>query len=343
MMNIFQLRQALESIDEIKVIGKDFEFENVKYNFMGFVRKAKTVTAILLAYHELLKEKREAEEMRLLEEFDLDEIKTLSVREEERADINTAKHYMSVRKVFSGETEYSIGSSEGFSLSHQSESDSISLFFEFIKNGWKAENLEWVSFDYLYIIKCDFMQEYQSIPDFDLNNLRLEVFPEIKNSLTEIPIALRIGAEPFEVKLPDGETVYFDIVSLVDMRAEMSKTFDSDRMKAMLPPERIAEMKENFENEFSKVCPSDKYYISAEYECKKETSLRVFLKDVLEKPRASKNSAMAFIMKSDREAKREGLTIKTVIIDEPFDSDTKSVEAEIFSVQRMPEKTIIKL
>lgn len=343
MMNIQQLRQAIESIDEIKIVGKDFEFEDVKYNFMGFVRKEKTVSAIIIAYDESLREKQEAEKMRLLENFGLDETKTLSVREEERIDINTAKHYMSLRKLFSGETEYSIGSGEGFSPSHQSVSESAALFLEFIKNGWKAEDMEWVSFDYLYIMKYALMQEYESIPDFDLNNLSFEVFPEIKSSLTEIPLTLKTGADPFEVKLPDGETVYFDSVSLVDMRAEMSKTFDSDRMKAMLPPEKIAEMKENFEKEFSKACPAGKYYISVEYECKKETSLRVYLKDILEKPRASKNSSMAFIMKSDREPKREGLFVKTVIIDEPFEPDIKSVEAEIFSVQKMPQNAIIKL
>lgn len=343
MMNIISLRQGIESIDEIKVIGKSFEFEDVKYHFMGLVRSGNAVTAVFLAYDEQLRDKREQEEERLLGNYDLDEVQSLTVREEERVDINTAEHYMSVRKILSGETEYSIGSAEGWSPSHQPVYEYAPMFFEFIKSGWKADDMEYVSFDYLHIMKCTLMQEYDAIPDFDLNNIRLEVFPEIKRTLTEIPLTLEIGAEPFEIQLEDGETIYFDSVSLVDMREEMSKTFDSDRMKAMLPAEKIAEMKGNFEKEFSKECPAGKYYISAEYECKKETSVRVYLKDVLENPRRIKNSSMAFIMKSDREPKREGLFIKTAIIDEPFDKETKKVEAEIFSVQKTPEKTIIIL
>lgn len=343
MMNIVSLRQGIENIDEIKVIGKSFVFEDVKYHFMGFVRSGSAVTAILLAYDEQLREKREAEEERLLEEYDLDEVQSLTVREEERVDINTAEHYMSVRKIFSGKTEYSIGAGEGWSPSHQPVYEYAPMFFEFIKSGWKADDMEYVSFEYLHIMKCTLMDEFETVPDFDADNISLEVFPETKRTLAEIPLTLEIGAEPFEICLGDGETVYFDSVSLVDMREEMSKTFDSDRMKAMLPAEKIAEMKENFEKEFSKECPADKYYISAEYECKKETSLRVYLKDVLDKPRKEKNSSMAFIVKSDREPKRDGLFIKTAIIDEPFDKETKMVEAEIFSVQKMPEKTIIIL
>lgn len=341
MRNIQQLRQSIESIDEIKTVGKDFEFDNVKYNFMGLVRKKHTVSAIIIAYDESLREKREAEKMRLLEDFDLNEEKIFTVREEERININNAERYLSLRKIIEGENEFLIGSSTGGSPSYR-ETEYLSLFAEFIKNGWSAGELEHISFDNLYAGIYDFMEEYSKIPEFDFSEVQLEFVSAIESRLTEIPLTLKIGAEPFEVKLPDGETVYFDAVSLVDMRAEMNKTFDSERMKSMLTAEKIAEIKENFENEFSKVCPADKYYISAEYECGKETSLRVYLKDILEKPRVSKNSSMAFIMKSDREPKREGMFIKTVVIDEPFDADTKSVEAEIFSVQKMPENILIK-
>lgn len=343
MMNIWQLRQAIESIDEIKVIGKDFEFENIKYHFMGLVRKDKTLSAIILAYDAILREKREEEEMRILEGFDLDEEKCFTVREEERRSINNGENYVSVRKLISGGKEYLIGSSEGWSPSHQPVCDYAPLFFEFIKNGWNAGDMEYTGFDYLHMGIYSFMQEYGAIPDIDLSDISLEIIPAIKSTLTEIPLTLEIGAEPFEVLLPNGETVYFESVSLADMRAQMNETFDSDRLKQMLSPEQILEMKDNFEKEFSKVCPQGKYYVSAEYECKKETSLSIYKKDLLDKPRRSKDSAMAFIIKSDREPNREGLFIKTAIIDEPFDAETKSVEAEIFSVQKMPEITVIKL
>lgn len=342
MMNISMLRQAVESIDEIKVIGKDFEFENIKYHFMGLIRKDKTVSAVILAYDEVLREKREEEKMRLLEGFDLDEEKVFTMREEERMSINNAERYLSLRKITADENEILIGSSTGGSPSYR-DTEYISLFTEFIKNGWSAGELENIDFDCLFAGVYSFMEEYSRIPEIAFSEVQLEFAPEVESKLTEIPLTLRIGGEPFEVKLPDGETVYFDSVASVDMRAEMNKTFDSDRLKQMCSPEQILEMRENFEKEFSKVCPKDKYYISVEYECRKETSLRIYKKDLLDKPRRSKDSAMAFILKSDREPEREGLFIKTAIIDEPFDKETESVEAEIFSVQKMSENTIIKL
>lgn len=342
MMNIQLLRQAVESIDEIKVIGKDFEFENIKYHFMGLVRKDKTVSAIILAYDEILRDKREEEKMRLLETFDLNEEKVFTVREEERINIINAERYLSLRKITAGGNDFLIGSSTGGSPTYR-DTEYISLFTEFIKNGWSAGDLEHISFDYLFAGIYDFMGEYSRIPGIDFSDSQLEFVSVIESELTEIPLTLRIGGEPFEVKLPDGETVYFESVELADMRAEMNKTFESDRLKQMLSPEQILEMRENFEKEFSKVCPTGKYNVSVEYECTKETSLRLFKKDLLDKPRRSKDSAMAFIFKSDREPKRKELFLKTALIDEPFDADTESVEAEIFSVQRMPENVLIKL
>lgn len=342
MMNIQQLRQAIESIDEIKVIGKDFEYEDVKYHFMGLVRKDRTVSAIILAYDEVLREKREEEKERLLESFDLDNEKILTVREEERLSINNAERYLSLRKITDDENEILIGSSTGGSPSYR-EAEYLSLFTEFIKNGWSAGELEYINFDYFFAGIYDFAEEYSGIPEIDFSEAQLEFVSAIKSELTEIPLSLKIGGEPFEVKLPDGETVYFEAVSLADMREQMNETFSSDRLKQMLSPEQIIEMKNNFEKEFSKACPVGKCYVSVEYECSKETTLRIYKKDFLDNPRKPKDSAMAFIFKSDREPKREGLFLKSALIDDPFEADTKSVEAEIFSVQKIPENIIIKI
>lgn len=329
-MNINLLKEYIDKISEVKVIGKDFSFGGTDFHFVGFYREDASLHAVILSYNEELFEKKEQAKIDAINAYDLDCAYNPSVRESERQQLLFDEPILHITKLVSGNTEFNSHSSE-CTLLENGIDDNIILLAEFIRAGWECEKFSWIPFDRLYINKVSFTGEYTECPDFS-DEITLSFAKTSKRSLAEIPLPIEIGATEKEIELPSGEKIFIRGAKLLDMYDEMEQLFSSERFREMCTPEEIEMQRANFIENFSPCCPRGKYYIAVEYEVPENISLEIKLKSVLDAPPITRGGCMSFIIRSDSAPLHDGMQVKTAVIDTPFDADTKSVEAEIFTV-----------
>lgn len=331
-MNINQLKKQLGNISQIKVIDKDFEVEGTIYNFMGFLRNGKKLSAAVLAYSEKLRELREAKEIKALYDFDLDEpTRELTKREEARLTHRFDDTYVNVQSVTVGKTEFVTECSHGSLLEQH---DHTVLLTEFLRNGWQGEKFANISFDYCFIHVCDFSGEYETIPELDFSEIILSFRPRNFIQFEEIPLRFQIGACDEEAVLSDGTKIYIRNLELKDMLADFIKLYNSEQFKERFSPEEIQTQIEQFTRNYRDCCPECKVLLSVEYEAPPEISVAVELESALDSPPPARNSCMGFILGSDLTPIHDGMKLKTHVFDTPFDPETTSIEAEIFTVTK---------
>lgn len=331
-MNLNYITECLGKIDEIKIVGKDFSIGKNDYHFVGFYREQKHINALVISYNEDLCElKNQIDEENLT---DCTYVQTF--RESERQSIAFDNNFVEIKKITSGSTE--LYSCEGLAtlLDNYIDENQI-LLFEFIRAGWRNDKFFNIPFQHLYFHKVSFSDEADTIADIT-GKMTLSFAPSFVRRLEETPITLNIGDNETEIDLTNGKKIFIREIKLIDMYDEMEQLFGSERFRQMCTPEEIETQRRNFINNFSPICPVGKYFIAVTYEIEKNVSIEIKLKEFLDSaPNASDSNCMAFFVSSDLTPVHDGMKIKTAIIDVPFDKNTKSVEAEIFTVTEISD------
>lgn len=338
-MNLTNIIGLLDSINEIRIIGKEFSINGTNCHLVGLYRSFRTLHAVLLSFNEEQRDRREQAEIEEINGFDLDGEPT--VRESERAHIIFDEPVLQIRRITSKNTVLKSGESECSLLSNEIDKNII-LLSEFIRAGWRCERFADISFDDYYIHDIVFNGEFDSIPDIS-KEITLSFGRESKRTLAEIPVALKIGSEEKEIDLDEKGKIYIRETKLVDMYAEMEKSFENEQFQKYYSPEEIHRQRTDFENNFSEQCPKGKFYAAVEYEAPENISVDIKLKSVLDSPPVPKDSCMAFLLGSDLLPVHDGMKVKTAVVDAPLDGDTEILDAEIFSVYEVSKPEEIKL
>lgn len=329
-MDINFLKKHINKFDKIKITGKDFKFNGTDFHFVGFYLENNSLMAVVLSYNEELFERKEQAKNDLLNAFDLDSKYKPTVRESQRHHLLFNEPPLHITKIISGKTEIHSQSSNRTCLGNDID-ENVILVMEFIRAGWNCDKLSHVPFNRLSINKIVFEGIYNEIPEFS-EKFTLSFAKTSESVLAEIPVSIEIGENKKEINLPTGESVFIRDAKLLDMYDEMEKFFKSKRFSEMYTSDETEEQQRNFTEKFSLCCPKGKYYIAVEYETGENTSVEIKLKSILDSPPLEKESCMAFLIRSDSSPIHNGMTVKTAVIDVPFDADTKLIEAEIFTV-----------
>lgn len=340
-MDINLLKEYINKITEVKIIGKDFSFGGMDFHFLGFFREESNLYAVILSYNEELFEKKEQAKIDAINACSLDCEYNPTVRESERHHLLFNEPILHITQLVSGNTDLNSQSSSRTLLENGID-ENVILLTEFIRAGWECEKFFCIPFDRLYINKVAFMGEYNEFPDIS-EKITLSFAKTSERILAEIPISIEIGANEKKIELPSGEKIFIRKAKLLDMYDEMEQLFSSERFREICTPEEIEKQRTNFIEKFSPCCPKGKYYIAVEYEAYENTSVEIKLKSVLDSPPIEKEGYMAFLIRSDSAPLHDGLSVKTALIDTPFDSDTKSVEAEIFTVSVIKNQSDITI
>lgn len=236
-----------------------------------------------------------------------------------------------LEKVMIGENEYLSHSSQS---SPMWEGSDISLFYEFMREGWIApEELkytDWRSLGlYSYNIECG------KIPEVD-GEIELVYHTDPKCSFVEWEFPLKIG-EPRDISL-ENIPCYINNSYLLDIYDDIEKIYSDPRAREMYSEEQIADMKEKAIETMGEHCPRDMRYVVIEYECDEDISFHFDFPERLNKKIgvASGNSTSVSVVmitqKPDKERGTHGMPLKAAVLQAPVAQNTTEVSVELFYI-----------
>lgn len=326
-MNIDLIKKAVNEIDEIKIVDKDFFAYGTDYNFAGIYRSGKKLTAVMLSYCEELRDLREQAE---IDEINGTAPEHITVRESLKYEIKFGKPTLIIKRIVSGETVLLSHNSEAMLTDNNNPQNAVFLS-EFIKKGLSSPRLSFVDFDNLYIHKFNIDGEFERIPPLN-ENLTLS-FRQLSNrTVTEKPISLKIGKCNEKIEIGNDKTIFIREVKLLDMYEETKKSISNEKFLSMCSAEEAKKIYSDFVRNFSPLCPKGKFFAAVEYEAPKNISADFRPLSVLDFPPIPKDSCMAFLIGSDSPVINEGMCAKAFLMDTPFDGETTHIDAELFIV-----------
>lgn len=334
-MNIGYLQEILSKIEEIKVIGKSVKVDGVTCNVMGIVRYGMEMRLLILQYDESFQERiEESETAELFDTPSVLESNRIMMRSDRNIDI--INPFQSVLKVFIGEREFEVDSSECQRMSTQ-DWEHLLLISKFLNNGWHPNEIDYQNIDMLFLTSLVLVGDYNSIPTFNQNSeLRFVMAPRSIVHQVEKPITLVAGGKYSDkIMFRDATTgeehwVQINSVYLLDLWEEMDKTFANPKIQEQMTPEEINQARVEFEKDFLKICPMGMYFPVIEYECDEDISLQFYSKSYLNAKPLQRSSSMGFIFCPDQPTGILGLKLKAAVIQEPVPANTSTIEAELF-------------
>ena len=338
-MNIRYLQDILSRIDEIKVIGKSATVDGVVCNVMGLIRHGMEMELLILQYDENFEQMiEESEETKLPDAADVPESNRMLMRADRRNDaINSI---FPVEKVFIGEGEFKVYVSESGQMSTENRED-ILLLVQFLNNGWQPNGIDYQNINTLFLTRAKLEGDYISIPDFDSSTeIRFVTGIRSVSHQVEKPVTLIVGGEYSDrLWFQDADTgeehwAQINRVYLLDMWAEMEKTFSNLKIQEKMTSEEFTRAKSDFEKHFLEICPRGMYFPIVEYECEEDISLQFYSKAYLDSKPLHRGSSMGFIVAPDQSTGILGLKLKAAVIQEPVSPDTSSIEVELFQYIR---------
>ena len=347
-MNIKYIKELLSRINEVRIINKKVDIEGVVCNIAGIVRYGQKLRLIILEYDEVYRQK--VEEMELSEPCAFRQQETNRSILKGRGRIEAAQPFRPVKSVFIDEMEFEINVTEN-RLLNVKDGESVLFLSELLRNGWNPEGVDYQSIDMLFITSIEFIGDFDKIPEFDDNvKLHFIMNKDMVTYLVEQPVTLTVNGE-YPEKLwfnnkEDNKEHWAQInrVYLLDMWAEMEKSFSDARLLEHMTKEQIEEAKRNFEKSFVNVCPKGMYYPVIEYESEDDISLEFHTKKFLDsKPVHHGSGSIGFIISPDKPTGILGKKLKSAIIQEPVTENTEIIEAELFQYHRTitPEDVIL--
>lgn len=334
-MNIRYLQEKLSKVEEIYVIGKDSEVNGVICHVMGIVRYDTQIRLLVLQYDETFQnEIEEAEERDMAGIPDTPMSNRIEMRGKRTIDMTNP--IGAVNKVIIGEKEYEVHESENQRI-NQFDFECVLILSEFLRQGWQPKGIDFQDIDMIFLSSVKLNGEFTSIPAFDENpTLRFTMSPDIITGRVEQPINLVVDSYyPDKLWFRDVDTkeehwAQINKVYLLDIWTEMEQLFAEPIMKEHGTPEQISQVKSDFEERLLKICPKGMYFPAIEYECEEGISLEFFTRGYLDEMPKRSHNPLGITIGANQSTGILGSKLKTAIIQEPFLSDTVSIDAELF-------------
>ncbi|MDD4677984.1 MAG: hypothetical protein PHN25_02140 [Tissierellia bacterium] len=334
-MNIEYIQKLLSRINEIRIINKTIELDGVVCNIAGLVRYGQKLRLIILEYDEVYSQK--VEEMELSEPGEIRQQETNRSMLRGRGRIEAAQPFRPIKSVFIDEMEFEINVTENRLLNFK-DGESVLFLSELLRNGWNPEGVDYQSIDMLFFTSIEFAGDFDEIPEFDENvKLHFIMNKDSSSYLVEKPVTLTVNGEyPEKLWFKNKEDsqehwVQINRVYLMDIWADMEKSFSNPKILDHMTKEEIEEAKRNIEKSFIDVCPKDMYYPVIEYESEQDISFEFHTKEFLDsKPVHHGNGSIGFIIRPDKPTGILGRKLKAAIIQEPVLGNTDIIEAELF-------------
>ena len=337
-MNIKYLQELLSRIDEIKIIGKNAEIEGVVCNVAALVRYGLQLRLIILEYDEHFQE--QIEELEISELCEVPPAPETNRMMLKRDRISAFQPFRAIKSISVGDSEFEVSGSESRRLNIQ-DGESILFLSELLRNGWNPEGIDYQNIGMIFLTSIELIGDFTGIPEFENNaKLHFTMRDDTASYLVEKPVILTVNGE-YPEKLwfkneEAGEEHWTQInrVYLLDMWADMEKTFSDPKILEQMTKEQISEAKKRFEEDFIKICPKGMYYPIVEYECEDCISLEFHNKKYLESKPVRTNGSIGFIMRPDKNTGILGMKLRAAVIQEPVDADTGIIEAELFKYHK---------
>ncbi|MDR3601662.1 MAG: hypothetical protein P4L49_14475 [Desulfosporosinus sp.] len=342
-MNFQVLQHQLSQFKEIAVISRNAEVDGLILHVMGMVRRNdRTLQILILQYDEAYQERLAVAEITDLTDHP-GELITNRIEQRGNRNLVPPPRFGNVEKVCLGKLELMTKGSSSDKCSTE-QWDKAALFTQFFLSGWNPVGIDTQDINAMFLTSLTCAGVYDTIPEFETEApIRFSMRQDRTRHLVELPVTLTVGSEyPDKLYFTDkvsGEQHWVQInrVTLCDMWAEMSQTFDNIRMKEQFSPEELAQRKSKFEERFSVMCPRGMCYSVIEYECEEDISLQFYSKQWLDAEPIHNNSVsiMGFFMKPDKPTGKLGLKLKAAIIQEPMAVNTVNIEAELFQYNQI--------
>lgn len=338
-MNIKFLQKLLSKMDEIKIIGKNAEINGVVCNVAAIVRYGIQLRLIILEYDEHFQEQTEEMEIsELCEAAPAPETNRIMMKGRDR--IKAAQPFGAIKRIYIGNNEFEVSGWENRRLNFQ-DGESIIFLSELLRKGWNPEGIDYQNIDMLFLTSIEFIGDFIEIPEFENNpHLYFAMGKDTVTYLAEKPVILTVNGEyPERLRFKNkktGEEYWAQInrVYLMDMWADMEKTFSDPKILEHMTKEQIYEAKKSFKEHFIKICPRGMYYPIVEYECEDYISLEFHTKKHLESKPVHTNGSIGFIVNTDKATGILGMKLRAAIIQEPVAADTDIIEAELFKYHK---------
>ncbi len=241
--------------------------------------------------------------------------------------------FPSLTKVTIREKEYLSHSGQGSPMRY---TDDISLFCEFMREGWSApEELKYMDWEHLALYSYDI--ECGEIPEID-GKVGLVYKKEPKHLFVEWEIPLKIG-EPYDCSLEScGKNIpcFINNVYLLDVFEEIEKTYSDPKAREKFSEKQLADMKRRAIEVTEEHCPRDMRYVVIEYECDENISFCFDLTERLDKKTepTSGGSMSLFLVthKTDKSAGEHGLPLKSSVLQTPVAQDITEIPVELFYI-----------
>lgn len=345
-MNLYELCHLISRQPDVSVIGRDRVIDGTLCHVIGWSLYDRKLRLHALLYNEEYLKRMEAVELAEWEK-EPSPIRTNRMHLSKRKRPEMSNPIQSTRQLVVDGTSFPVNITQTSQLNNQ-EWESILLLGEFIRQGWQPEVLADPNLDRLQLTSLEMDGEFDGFPEtrqsdgtlvFDLN-------PSSTLQPVELPMTLIVG-EAFPEKLIfhdaiTGEEHWVQInrVYLLDLWAQQEKTFSDPRLLEQMPVEQLQHLKANMEQQLSSFCPRGLFIPVVEYECEDPISLEFFAKSYLEAEpvhRGNSASAIGLILGADQATGRLGRKLKATTIALPVDSETTSVEVELFHYFRQTE------
>ncbi len=324
--------------DEIQIIGKDVEIENVAYHIAATVRCGSEVKLFALSRC------RSFDEMNEERAADFGE----QTNRERLACLRSGGQSSFLKEIRQGEQVLSFRSMTAGNIENGDYAQGYVLFMRLADAGWKPEDSALVyGTDWKNIALTEAILEgtFDKLPRLDLSGNQLPVTGITSvtavSGLLEIPVLLETGKEQTVLFVMEDKTkacCYINRVYLQDLWEEQDRQFADEeyrsKMLRHMSEEQLDEMKERVDAAVENICPRGKRVFVVEYECTEDVSLKFYAKEYLDSvPKPSYGGAMMVMMhaKTDENTGKHGQKLQACVVEMPVEPGETKLETELFS------------
>lgn len=346
----FDLLYRKFQCDEVKVIGKEIEYDGRWYHIIGLTLKEKKATLYVFEFDE----NAVTDECDFSGERDMEKTPRESMKQSMRQQENKSLFLHAREFRCDGRTYETAGSTSG-SLKNNDQCEVQILCMLMRQAGWQIEKesvFYKAGWDALTFTEVELGDEFERLPDWKSNLTAVfDVMP--RGCVVEMPVVLEPGKEKtINFAMEDGSDAecYINKVYLMDVWADAKEHFEHseyrERMLQHMTVEEFETGKNHFMQALEETCPPGKYYMAVEYECSRDVSVSFYDKgylDTVPKPKMGSATALLISVKPDKKMGSHGLKLRGCVIQTPLDAETESLDAELFSYSESVSKSEVML
>ncbi len=306
-MNINKLYEKVNSLEEIRIIDKTSEHNDITFNVIGTAKQNDELKLYILQYV-----KNEQRYRNICDRLTKIEVDTYAY------------------KVF----RYSHSSLADGSI------DTMSIISKFVSEGWNPQGIDFKKNIWITTIslgKCPLVP-----PNFNRESVIELIYDQISLNFPVLQkISLDISdSQNNEVTFVDDAdgseyTININRVFMIDVWEEMLTFFNSPPIKNRFNQSEVDNHVKYLEQHFANHYPPGTFFPVVEYECEGDITVEIRSANWSNSESFGKGSDLGFILKSDNFMGKNGLPLKVWIIKEHVEKGTETIEAEIVSYSKM--------